>query len=281
MKQIRSLFLLIIFFLYPLSIAHAEVCVSPKKFFTKVDSADWNLRENQDRISDTVWITRENLRGIFNIASEAAFSATTSPANTEWAFGSASDFESLTFTNWQAWNGGSPSGPPSVVGRDAVIHLIDEDIYLDIKFLSWTLGPQGGGNGGGGFSYERSICSTVAIDVKINSLDGPVTISQANSLSVTVSLDPDVQTGVDADWWLVATTPFGVFHYDLASASWLPGLVASFQGPLFNQPSFEILNMTGLPAADYTFYFGFDTIMNGSLDINDILFESAEVTIMP
>ena len=280
MRQIRSLFLLAIIFVYPLSIAYAEVCVSPKKFFTKGDSADWTLPENQDRISETVWITRENLRGIFNIASETAFSSTISPANTEWAFGSASDFESLTFTNWQSWHGGSPSGPPSVVGRDAVIHLIDEDIYLDIKFLSWTLGPQGGGSGGG-FSYERSVCSTVAIDVKANSLDGPVTIPQAASLSVTVSLDPDIQTGVDADWWLVATTPSGVFHYDLASASWLPGLVASFQGPLFNQPSFEVLNMTGLPAADYTFYFGFDTTMNGSLEMDELLFDSAQVTITP
>ena len=87
--------------------------------------------------------------------------------------------------------------------------------------------------------------------------------------------------GRDTDWWLVATTPSGVFHYDLASASWLPGLVASFQGPLFNQPSFDVFNMTGLPAADYTFYFGFDTTMNGSLEMNALLFNSAEVTITP
>lgn len=278
MRQLKSFFILFIISFYPLAVANAEVCVSPKKFFMKADSADWNLPENQDRISDAVWITRGNQRGIFNIASETAYTSPTSPANTEWAFGSASDFESLTFANWEAWHG---ANPPSSVGQDAVIHLIAEDIYLDIKFLGWTAGPQGGGTGGGGFMYERSTCSTVAIDVKANDSDEPVTITQADTLSVTVSLDPDVQAGVDADWWLVATTPFGVFHYDLASASWLPGLVPSFQGPLFNQPSFEVLNMAGLPVADYTFYFGFDTVMNGSLEMNDILFDSAEVTITP
>lgn len=278
MRQLRSFFILSIIIFYPLAVANAEVCVSPKKFFVKADSSDWNLPENQDRISDAVWITRENQSGIFNIASEPTYSPATSPANTEWAFGSASDFESLTFANWEAWHG---SNPPSTVGQDAVIHLIAEDIYLDIKFLGWTAGAQGGGTGGGGFMYERSTCSTVAIDVKANNSDGPVTITQSDTLSVTVSLDPDVQTGVDADWWLVATASFGVFHYDLASASWIPGLTPSFQGPLFNQPSFEVLNMAGLPAADYTFYFGFDTEMNGSLEMNELLFDSVEVTITP
>ena len=279
MSQIGSLFLLTIIIFYPLAIANAEVCTSPKKFFTKEDSSNWNLPENQDRISDTVWITRANQSGIFNIAVESAFSLSASPINTAWAFGSANDFQNLTFTNWQAWHGGPPSGPPSTVGRDAVVHLVDEDIYLDIKFLSWTTGSQGGGSGGGGFSYERSVCSAVAIDVKANGSDGPVTVPQTDTLSVSVSLNPDVQAGVNADWWVVAATSFGVFHYDLSSGAWLPGLIATFQGPLFNQPSFEVLNMAGLPAANYTFYFGFDTVMNGSLEMNDILFDSAEVTI--
>lgn len=279
MKQIKTLFLLITIFFYPLAVVNAEVCTSPKKFFIKNDFSDWNQPENQDRISDTVWITRADQRGIFNIAAESAFSLTTSPFNTAWAFGSAADFQNLTFANWQTWHGGPSGGPPSTVGRDAVIHLIDQDIYLDIKFLSWSAGPQGGGGGGGGFSYERSVCSPIAIDVKVNNSDGPITISQAEALSVTVALNPDVQTGVNADWWVVATTPFGVFHYDLSSGTWLPGLVATFQGPLFNQPSIEVLNMTGLPAANYTFYFGFDTNMNGSLEMNDILFDSADVTI--
>ena len=36
--------------------------------FTKADSADWTLPENQDRITDNVWITRKHNQSIFNIA---------------------------------------------------------------------------------------------------------------------------------------------------------------------------------------------------------------------
>ena len=42
--------------------------------FTKPDSADWTLEENQDRITDNVWITRKDIQSLFNIAQEAGFS---------------------------------------------------------------------------------------------------------------------------------------------------------------------------------------------------------------
>lgn len=38
-----------------------------------------------------------------------------------------------------------------VDGQDIVVHLITNDIYIDLKFTSWT-----SGNIGGGFAYERS-----------------------------------------------------------------------------------------------------------------------------
>ena len=41
--------------------------------------------------------------------------------------------------------------PPCQVGNDMVLHLITDDIYIDIKYLSWTQNGQGGG-----FSYQRS-----------------------------------------------------------------------------------------------------------------------------
>ena len=37
------------------------------KTFTKTDYADWTLEGNQDRITDNVWITRQNNRGLYNI----------------------------------------------------------------------------------------------------------------------------------------------------------------------------------------------------------------------
>lgn len=124
------------------------IWTGPLTTFDKSDFADWTLSENQDRLTDSVWITRANSQGVFNIAQETFFTHNSSPAGTEWADGAAADWQSLSFTDWDAWAGGSP---PSTVGRDAVLHLIEDDVYLDITFLAWT--PMAGG---GGFSYQRS-----------------------------------------------------------------------------------------------------------------------------
>ena len=66
--------------------------------FTKEDYADHTLEENQDRITDNVWITRGNDHPLFNIAAEENYEAATlftnavgSPENTEWAFGRTED----------------------------------------------------------------------------------------------------------------------------------------------------------------------------------------------
>jgi hypothetical protein len=143
------------------------VWTGPTTTFTKANGADWTQAANQDRITDTTWITRKNTEGIFNIKTEAGSvyggppTGGLSPANTQWAFGHAADWGSLTFDTWWNWQAGGPLGsgnPPGTVGKDAVLHLISDDIYLDIKFLSWADGH----TGSGGFSYERS---TAAADV--------------------------------------------------------------------------------------------------------------------
>jgi hypothetical protein len=102
---------------------------------------------NQDRITPDVWLTRAASKGLFNAFCET--NATTfSPTNTEWAFGTITNYSSLTYTNWLALlNGASPT---TLVGRQMVLYLTSDDIYLSIQFTSWASG------GSGGFSYERS-----------------------------------------------------------------------------------------------------------------------------
>jgi hypothetical protein len=118
--------------------------------FTKPTGADFNLPQNQDRLTDRVWITRGDTQGIFNIAQEPAFDKSIadplSPVDTEWAFGTTANLGSLQFSTWKTWTGNAPYATP---GKDAVLHLITDDIYIDIKFLSWD-------QRAGGFSYERS-----------------------------------------------------------------------------------------------------------------------------
>ncbi|MCO6487167.1 MAG: T9SS type A sorting domain-containing protein [Phaeodactylibacter sp.] len=125
-----------------------------KVTFTKADNADFTLEENQDRITDNVWITRGTTMGIYNIRLEDSYVMHSSPEDTEWAFGTTGDLPNLTFGNWQTT---VESNPPGMVDRDMVLHLISEDIYIDLKFLSWSVGAAGGG-----LSYERSTDMTSA-----------------------------------------------------------------------------------------------------------------------
>src|SRR5262249_2300586 len=69
------------------------------------------------------------------------------PSGTEWAYGTTANYATLTYQPWLTWNA---MNPQSSLNTNAVLHLIVEDIYIDIKLTSWTA------RGGGGFSYARS-----------------------------------------------------------------------------------------------------------------------------
>ena len=113
---------------------------------TKADYADWTLPANQDRISDGVWITRQERSGLFNIRQENDHNYN-SPRGTEWAYGKTAE---LVPEDYQYWRD-AVYPPPSMVGNPLSLHLINEDMYYDVMFHSWTEG----GNGGG-FSYTRT-----------------------------------------------------------------------------------------------------------------------------
>ena len=133
----------------------ATVWTGPTITYTQPGS-DPTLPENQDRLTDNVWLTRGATHGLFNAKTEDAFVTNFSPQDTEWADGTTADYASLTYTNWNAWTKDIHGGPPNVIGINAVVHLISEDIYLDVKFTSWPSG------GGGLFAYERSTPGTVS-----------------------------------------------------------------------------------------------------------------------
>jgi hypothetical protein len=35
------------------------------------------------------------------------------------------DYATLTYNNWKSWSGGAGGGPPSTVGKNAVLHLLN------------------------------------------------------------------------------------------------------------------------------------------------------------
>jgi hypothetical protein len=94
--------------------------------FIRSAGGDPALPANQDRMTDQVWLTRGITQGLFNIRSETAYTHNSSPAGTEWAFGTTANFSTLVFKDWETWTGGAGGGPPSTIGKDAVLHLIRE-----------------------------------------------------------------------------------------------------------------------------------------------------------
>jgi len=115
--------------------------------FSKAAEADPSQAENQDQITGSVSITRGNNGGeIYNIVNETSATQGSSPSGTKWAQGKIEDVEDLTFVSFRSAVG----SPKQVVGKDLVMYIEQEDIYLSVKFLSW------GANKSGAFSYERS-----------------------------------------------------------------------------------------------------------------------------
>jgi len=117
--------------------------------FSKASGTDPNQEANQDRITDNVWITRDNNGGpIINAQSNA--NNNNGPGDTEWAVGNTSQIADLQFTNLRAALGGGRMAFRDIVDQDLVLHLITDDIYIDVTFTQWASGRDGG------FAYERS-----------------------------------------------------------------------------------------------------------------------------
>lgn len=130
----------------------------PPVTFTKVEGADPSLPGNQDAIASGISLTRGNTRGLYNVALEDFFLRGTSPADTEWAWTfnnpalpeseiRASNFAALHFDEWTTAHGEQPL---ATLGRPAVLHIVSQNVYIDLTMTAWTSGP------GGGFAYERS-----------------------------------------------------------------------------------------------------------------------------
>src|ERR1039458_2090155 len=131
-----------------------------------------------DKITANVWLTRGGSQGLFNAKTESFFTHFFSPADTKWADGTTANYASLSYTDWDTWSKNIHGGPPNTVGVNAVVHLITDDIYIDITFTSW-------GGVGGAYSYQRAtppganVPPTVAITSPTNgdSFTSPANVS--------------------------------------------------------------------------------------------------------
>jgi hypothetical protein len=113
-----------------------------------------------DEITANVALTRGSSAGLFNVLQEPYHTFGTSPADTEWATNLNNPFETIAATNWAALSfddwanayGGASYLATQITEFDAVVHLITDDIYLDLRFTEWGFRPTSGAS----FTYLRS-----------------------------------------------------------------------------------------------------------------------------
>jgi hypothetical protein len=105
-----------------------------------------------------------------------------------------------------------------------------------------------------------------APDIKVNGSDGPLFVTTAEPVNITVSLDRGDKAGVIADWWVGALTPFGTYWYN-SSFTWVKSDVPISVGQyaLFDLTETSLLNMP-LPVGFYTPFFVLDDNPNGTFD---------------
>ena len=128
--------------------------------FSKAGGADETLPGNQDRITANVWLTRDFSGGLYNVLNESGATRNVTPTDTEWAFSGlggngtfaygsgAGDWTNLTFADFTTSLANQVGN--NVVNTPGVLHLITDDIYMDIVVTTWTASrpnPTGGGVG--------------------------------------------------------------------------------------------------------------------------------------
>ena len=152
--------------------------------FIKPDFADWTLPENQDRITDSVWITRKDIQSLFNIAQEDGYDhLNDSPAGTLWADTTTAAADPAGYTGFVAMHGG---GPQSIIGDTVSLYLPQDELYFDVTFLSYS-----GGNTGGGFSYSRTSIG-LSVDKNTTPKEFFVSKNYPNPFNPTTVFDYDV-----------------------------------------------------------------------------------------
>jgi hypothetical protein len=106
--------------------------------------------------------------------------------------------------------------------------------------------------------------------LQANGVEGPLSVREGTSVSLTAGINPSLQADHSSDWWFFCLTPFVPPHnfVSLTAEGWLPGLRPLVKHPLFQvMPPVEIFNLP-LPVGEYTCAFIIDGNDDGVIDYN-------------
>lgn len=147
--------------------------------------------DDQDVITENVILTRGESKGIYNSVSESSCTSN-SPLNTQWAEGTTADWSNLTFDSFSNSVGLGSNGFKAPVDIPLVLHLVEDNIYIDVKFTYW------GSNGD--FSYERASSPAESNSESLLNIgpNGSINISENTAINFDgLSMKAGVNTSID------------------------------------------------------------------------------------
>lgn len=104
----------------------------------------------------------------------------------------------------------------------------------------------------------------IDVDIRINDADGPLTITEATPVSISLGLNPVSMVGVDAEWWIYADTTDTRLYW-VYPTGWQVDEQPTILLPIMKLPLTMLISET-FPAGDYTFHFSIDTVIDGDID---------------
>jgi hypothetical protein len=182
------------------------LCAIPfGKAATIWNGPDLKFTQSSSARSDTILagkvaLTRGSRDVLYNTAAGERAAGAVSPADTEWAFGSLSDFASLSYQSLESMRNGNLKG--LILNQPMVMHLINEDIYLSVKFTAW------GQHLSGGFAYIRSSPPAVAVppSVSMTSPASGATFTAPATLNLTANATVSGGTVTNVQYFAGATS---------------------------------------------------------------------------
>ena len=185
----------------------------------------------QDQLTTNVIFTRGSSGGLYNSALESGGVPGISPKGTEWAVG--------TLANTNLAYGACPleagERPPNDIGKTYVVHLITNNIYLQLTLTNW--GGAGGAPNQQTFGYTRSTPALVVPAVSITNPAGGAVFAAPASLKLGASASVSGGTVTNVAFFANATllgsvtvAPFNLTSSPLAAGAYSLAAVATASG---------------------------------------------------
>ena len=150
-------------------------------FFEKSNNSDPSLEQNQDRISNYVWLTKDVFGPMYNVyqeteADELECYFSQSPSGTLWSPFPKEDSQPVHYLPFLSMTSCCPS---CIIGDTVSVWLQEIDLKINVVFESWIEGGQGG------YSYYREQAYPRWLNV--SEVEGIIQPQQNQSLNMEIN----------------------------------------------------------------------------------------------